>query len=307
MKQGSFPIPITPNKHSICFSLVLLVAAVALVVSNLGLAQTDAPGEPVSIPGTEITGWGQVAEVSARFGNPSGSKPKAPAVLILHGSNGVDGRGAFYAKALQEAGIATLEITMFPSGGRPKAGSKATMPHAAAALKWLAAQPKVNGQRLGVMGFSWGGVMTVMLSSELVQDRLGKDLPKPAAFAALYPVCTNLTRAVVNPEHSYYNAQKQMSAAGMLIFVGTQDDYEEGERPCDALIEMWPETARRNATVRYIEGATHGFDSQMQARQFHDENSNGGRGGTVNVNPSPKAAGETRQQVVRFFVENLKP
>jgi hypothetical protein len=50
-------------------------------------------------------------------------------VLILHGSGGVDGRGAFYAKALQEAGIATLEITMFQPHGRPREGQKANMPH----------------------------------------------------------------------------------------------------------------------------------------------------------------------------------
>lgn len=39
-------------------------------------------------------------------------------MLILHGSGGVDGRGAFYAQALQDAGIATLEITIFRPGGR---------------------------------------------------------------------------------------------------------------------------------------------------------------------------------------------
>ena len=31
----------------------------------------DAPGEPVTIPGTEISGWGQVAEVSGHFGLPA--------------------------------------------------------------------------------------------------------------------------------------------------------------------------------------------------------------------------------------------
>ncbi len=58
-----------------------------------------------------------VGEVPARFGGPAGAPPKVPAVLILHGSGGVDGRGAFYAQALQDAGIATLEITMFRPAG----------------------------------------------------------------------------------------------------------------------------------------------------------------------------------------------
>ena len=307
MKLQSFSVPIAARRHAIRWRLVLLVAAAALVVSSLGAAQTDAPGEPVTIPGAEISGWGQVDTVPARFGRPAGAPPKVPAVLILHGSGGVDGRGAFYAKALQEAGIATLEITMFPPDGRPRAGSKATMPHAAAALKWLAAQPTVDGQRLGVMGFSWGGNMSVLMSSELVQERLGKDVPKPAAFASFYPVCSNLVRNVVNPEHPFYNAHTRMRAAPMLIHVGTRDDYEAGERPCDALLAMWPAAAREHATVRYVEGATHGFDSQKSAMQFHDEFAHAGRGGMVSVIPSPKDAAEARQAVVSFFVKNLNP
>jgi dienelactone hydrolase len=155
------------------------------------------------------------------------------------------------------------------------------MPHAAAALKWLAAQPTVDGQRLGVMGFSWGGQMSLLMSSELVQERLGKDAPKPAAFAPLYPVCSIMVRDVVNPKNPYYNAQTRMSAAPMLIHVGTRDDYEEGERPCDALVAMWPAAAREHATVRYVEGATHMFDSQKPATQFYDEFAHAGRGGMV--------------------------
>ena len=308
MKMQSFSVPNAARRHGVRWRLVLLGAVAALVVPSLGAAQTDAPGEPVSIPGAEISGWGQVGEVPARFGRPTGSTPKVPALLILHGSGGVDGRGAFYAKALQEAGIATLEITMFPPGGRPRAGTKATMPHAAAALRWLAAQPNVNGQRLGVMGFSWGGMMSVLMSSELVQERLGKDVPKPAAFAVFYPVCSNIARNMVNPQHPFYNAQTRMSAAPMLIHVGTRDDYEEGERPpCDALVAMWPAAAREHVTVRYVEGATHGFDSQKPARQFYDELVRAGRGGMVNVIPNPEAAADARQAVVRFFVKNLNP
>jgi dienelactone hydrolase len=262
----------------------------------------------VVIPGTNIPGWGQVDTVPGRFGRPAGSTaPKGPAVLILHGSGGVDGRGAFHAKALQDAGIATLEITMFPPGGRPKAGPKANMPHAAAALTWLAAQPPVDGQRLGVMGFSWGGYMSVLMASELVQERLGKDVPTPAAFAPFYPTCSVMVRNLVKPENAFYNTHLRMRAVPMLIQVGTRDDYEEGDRPCDALVALWPAAARELVTVRYVEGATHGFDSQTPARQFRDEFAHAGRGGMVNVIPSPEAAAEARQAVVSLFVTQLHP
>lgn len=60
------------------------------------------------------------------------------------------------------------------------------MPHAAAGLKWLAAQPGVDAERLGVM--------MVLMSSEQVQEKLGAGLPRPVAFAPFYPVCTIMVR-----------------------------------------------------------------------------------------------------------------
>ena len=307
MKLQSFSIPIAARRHGVRWRFVFLVAGAALVVSSFGAAQKDAPGESVIIPGAEISGWGQVDKVPARFGRAAGSKPKVPAVLILHGALGVDGRGAFYAKALQEAGIATLEITMFPSRARPLAGVKATMPYAAAALKWLAAQPSVDGQRLGVMGFSWGGIMSVLMSSELVQERLGKEVPKPVAFAPFYPACSLMARMLVNPKLAFYNAQTRMSGAPMLIQVGTRDDYEEGEHTCDSLVAMWPAATREHTTVRYVEGATHDFDSQKPGTKYYAKFARGGHGGMVSVVPSPKEAAEARQVVVNFFVKQLHP
>jgi dienelactone hydrolase len=283
-----------------------LAAVAALTIPPFAAAQTEAPGEAVTIPGAAYSTF-SVDEVRGRFGRPAGATGKVPAVLILHGSGGVDGRGAFHAKGLQEAGIATLEITMFAPGGRPRAGLGATLPHAAAALKWLAARPDIDAERLGVMGFSWGGGMTVLIASELIQEQLGQDTPKPAAFAPLYPVCTNLARNLSRPENRFFGVYKRMSPAPMLIHVGTRDDYETVERPCDAFVAMWPAAARERATVRNLEGATHSFDSQGGSRNFFDENAYGGRGGWVRVVASSKDAAEAREAIVRFFLANLKP
>ena len=286
-------------------TVACLVPVAALVIATVAWAQPEAPGEPVTIPGATVAKW-NVKDVRGRFGRPAGATGKVPAVLILHGSGGVDGRGAYHATALQEAGIATLEITMFPPRGRPR-GHGATMPHAAAALAWLATRPDINVERIGVMGFSWGGVMTVLLSSELVQEQLGKDVPRPVAFAPLYPVCTNMARFITRPDYSFPNAHTRMSASPMLIHVGTHDDYEEGERPCDKFVAMWPAAARERTTVRNVEGATHGFDSQIGSRKFFDEFACAGRGCSVQVIASPKDAAEARQEIVSFFVKNLQP
>jgi dienelactone hydrolase len=281
-------------------SHLLPVAAAALSLSSFAVAQAD-----VTFPGVEIAGWGKVAEVQGWFGRASGTAPKAPAVLILHGSAGVDERGAFYARTLEQAGIATLQVTMFQRGGRPRTHA-ASMPYAAAGLKWLAAQPGIDAERLGVMGFSWGGVMTVLMSSEQVQEKLGKDVPRPVAFAPFYPVCTIMARFLKSTQSPFYDAHTRMSAAPMLIHMGTRDDYELGERPCDPLVAMWPEAARSRTTVRYVADATHAFDAD-RPRQFYEAGAQAGRGATIYVTPSPKDAAEARQAVVQFFVSHLKP
>jgi len=285
-------------------AVAVALAAAALTIPEFAAAQ-EAPGEAVTIPGATFSTW-SVDEVRGRFGRPAGATGKVPAVLILHGSGGVDGRGAFHAKALQEAGIATLEITMFAQGRRPRDGHGATMPHAAAALKWLAARPDIQADRLGVMGFSYGGGMTLLMASELLQEQLGTDVPRPVAFAPFYPSCGRLTQNFSRPTYSFYGADKRMGATPMLIHIGTRDDYETAERPCDTLVATWPAPARERATVRNLEGATHGFDSQSGSRQFFDEYARGGRGGMVSVVASFKDGADAREAIVKFFLANLK-
>jgi dienelactone hydrolase len=275
-----------------------------LLCSAAAVAQVEAPGEAVTIPGADLGDWGKVEQVAGRFGLPTAGSGKVPAVLILHGSGGIDGRGAFYARALQEAGFATLEITMFERGTRPGPSVHLTMPHAAAALRWLAAQPGIDARKLGVMGFSWGGQMTVMLSSSRVQEQLGKGSAPPAAFVSMYPICTNMSRFLVWDQHALYNAHLTMGTAPLLIVVGTRDDYEDNERSCDAFLALLPESTRGRTTVRYLDGATHGFD-QAKPLQFYDSFAKARKGATINVVPTEHDAAAARAETVSFFSRHL--
>ncbi len=265
----------------------LLVVAM-LFTPSAAMAQMEAPGEDVIIPGADLGDWGKVEQVAGRFGLPSRVTGQVPAVLILHGSGGVDGRGARYAKALQEAGSSV----------------NLTMPHAAAALRWLAAQRNVDAQRLGAIGFSWGAQMTVMLTSVQVRDRLGKDVAAPAAAVALYPVCTNMTRYLAWDKHPLYRAHTTMGAVPLLILVGTGDDTENEPRACDAFVATLPAAAQQRTSVRYFEGATHGFDSDL-AFEYYDAMARARKGATVRVVPSEKDTAASRAETVAFFTKYL--
>jgi len=125
---------------------------------------------------------------------PYAASLPCPAVLILHGSGGVDSRGAHYADAFNRAGLATLELDLWAprgvqgSGGRPQ-HVRETLPDAFAALHLLA---RMNGiidaDRIGVTGFSWGGIVSMLSATQANRDAFAIGAERFAAHAPFYPV-----------------------------------------------------------------------------------------------------------------------
>lgn len=137
----------------------LRILALTLLMSGSAQAQvaetrlsypTAEPGQPRAIPTT--------LRIPAAAG-------KIPAVVVVDGTGGVDGRGAFHIQALNAAGIATLEVDYFTARGlrpgaarRPSSGQM--LPDSYGALLFLAAQPAIDPQRIGITGFSLGGLQS---------------------------------------------------------------------------------------------------------------------------------------------------
>jgi len=125
---------------------------------------------------------------------------KLPAVIILHGSAGPSEREGGYAEPLNAAGFVTLEPDQWsPRGlgggayGRPRTIHE-TLPDLYGARAFLAGHPRVDASRIGVMGFSFGAVASMLAATRARnQPFLGE-----AHFAALmpvYPVCHLYNRA----------------------------------------------------------------------------------------------------------------
>src|SRR5579862_6680286 len=113
--------------------------------------------------------------IAARLMVPEGPKAnpeeKSPAVLILHGSAGPSTREGGYAEALHAAGFVTLEPDQWScrglaggSEGRPKTVPE-TLPDLYGARAFLAARADVDVARIGVIGFSFGGVMAMLAAT----------------------------------------------------------------------------------------------------------------------------------------------
>jgi dienelactone hydrolase len=224
---------------------------------------------------------------------------RTPGVVICHGSDGVDGRGEFHAAALNAAGIATLEIDMWAARGtargpaaRPRSPVE-TLPDAFAAKSFLAAQPEVDPARIGVMGFSWGGVVTLLSATKAAQA-----LANGGAFAAhvaMYPVCWAYEQV---PGLSL----KDLTGAPILIQAGEIDTYDDPDS-LDQLLARLPDESR--AVIRGVThpGAGHGFDRDLPAQTIVDPFAHKGKGGPVVMEFHPEAARRARDLTVEFFRE----
>ena len=100
-----------------------------IVLACLLIAVAEALATEVTFPGAVAEGYPKVAEVTGYLVFPTGeAKGQVPAVVVLHGSGGIDGRGEFHAKALNAAGIATLVVFMFIGAIGPAAVPAQTSP-----------------------------------------------------------------------------------------------------------------------------------------------------------------------------------
>ena len=241
--------------------------------------------------------------IAGKLSTPTEGAP-APAVLICHGSDGVDGRGEFHAAALNATGIATFEIDMWAARGvkrgalaRPRSVPE-TLPDAFAALAFLARQPEIDPERLGVLGFSWGGVVSLLTATPRWRDALGANAPPIRGHAALYPVCW-----------AYENVPglslADLTGAPILIQAGDADAYDDPDG-LDQLLQRLPAASR--AVIRGVThpGAGHGFDRDAPARTIVDPFAHKGVGGPVLMAFQPEAAAAARAANVAFFLETLR-
>ncbi|MDB5366231.1 MAG: hypothetical protein JWM77_2158 [Rhodospirillales bacterium] len=241
--------------------------------------------------------------VAAKLSVPElAAGPPAAAVVICHGSDGVDGRGEYYAAALNRAGIATLELDMWASRstrrgalGRP-ATVPETLPDAFAALSFLAEQPEIDPQRIGLMGFSWGGVVTMLASTRRYADALQPLDLRFRCFAAFYPAVWTYNNV---PGHEF-----EALTGPVLLQLGGADAYDDPETVDRFLRSLAPETARLVRTIVHPE-ATHAFDRDLPPKTIHDPFAHKGAGGPVLFQFDPAASQAARGELVAFFTTLL--
>lgn len=246
-------------------------------------------------PVTPLTVSGQLRVPASKAGE------QIPAVVIVHGSAGVDSRGKLYAEALNDAGIATLEIDMWAARGlynnRPSEVPE-TLSDAYGALKFLSEQPRIDPERIGIMGFSWGGVVTMLTATSPYTNQYTNGKLRFAAHVANYPVCWLYN---FRPEYEF----QSFTSSPVLIQVGDLDDYDESGEVCLNLVSSLPQLAQDFMTVKVYKNAAHAWDRLQPAITVTDPASHFGEGGQVDIVPNPGKAFQSRATVVNFFQQSL--
>lgn len=276
-----------------------LALSCALAVASAAPAEVSVPsldrrdGAPVQLPGFWFPAEG-VAE-----------RARAPAVLLLHGCGGPYDRSGHLSRRLHDyAALVTalgahalVTDSLTPRGERElctqRTGDRAiTQMHrrrdVLGALQWLAAQPGVDGARLGLIGWSHGG-SAVLATLQRGHPEVADAAVQPAFAVAFYPCCADPLRRRWQP------------TAPLLMLLGGADDWTPPE-PCEALARQAGGPA---VQVETYAGAYHGFDGTAPVRLRRDVPNGVNPGQGVHVGGDAAARAASQERLRRYLRERF--
>ena len=222
---------------------------------------------------------------------PPGPGP-FPAVILMHGCSGPGRPDRGWPPVLNGWGYATLRLDSFGARGTREVCTNRQLspddrlPDAFAALATLATHPRVDRERIVLMGFSHGGSVARLAAAPSIAAAYAR--PGGARFRAslaFYPGCARgfPDRRVGTP---------------LRIHIGSDDDWTPAP-PCEQFVAVVAGDAR----ITVYPGALHAFDAVgLGARVWRPGVGRGSRGATVGYSPEATAAARVN---VRAELETL--
>jgi carboxymethylenebutenolidase len=201
-------------------------------------------------------------------------KPKTPgvypAVILLHGSIGIQPANLNLAKILSKHGYVSVVLDYYAGfGGLPPKSRKqweklaGWSSNVKNCVKYLQSLPEVEKNRIGLVGFSRGGGLAMLLSGQISSVK---------AVVAFYPSIKFVNRASIAP---------------VLLLHGSKDKLI----PLYKVETLYYDLLNRGKTaeLKIYEGAGHGFERYTKKKVY-----------------SHSAAKDAKNRTVKFLDKYLK-
>ena len=204
--------------------LIIALALIALAVSASAQAVMVQSGRYVDFrqllsreaPTDQVT-----TSMTVRL--PDEARDRYPAVVIVHTIAGYqEANEGWHAEQFRKAGFATLTYSseaarqLREGGGDSVARSAwpSAVAEAYAAFRLLADHPRIDAQRIAIVGFSLGGEIALLSAFERFREALAPGQARFAAHVAYYPA--GVYGAVAEPG--------AFTGAPILMLLGDKDD-----------------------------------------------------------------------------------
>jgi dienelactone hydrolase len=274
------------------FGAAALVASVLLAGCASAAVSFDnvTPGAPLRIPASEF--------------RPAGPGT-FPAVVLMHGCHGVSESNREWGRWLRDHGYVALVVDSWGPRGiadgctpGEELPSSARFDDAIGALRWLHGQPYVDRERVGIIGWSNGGVFSMAAVNGPTFERTRKRgvvIPEPGFRAAVgvYP-------------GGCFSLVNELSMRPLLLLIGSDDDWTLASE----CVELTDKQRAKGAdvTLAVYPGAVHYFDVKGQPRVWIADVENRNRpnnccGATVGYDAAADA--DAHRRVAEFLGRHL--
>ena len=221
---------------------VEIYAIPSLTISDQQFLTGDANGKAVTVAGEF-----RIAQGSGRL----------PVVVLMHGSSGVGATTEAWVRKFNTMGISTFVIDGFTGRGLTVVGPNQALLGRLnlildiyRSLDILAKHPRVDPERIVLMGFSRGGQAALYASLDRFNKLWNKSGAQFAGYIPFYPICS-----------TSYATDTEVAARPIRIFHGTPDDYNP-VASCKAYVARLQAAKRDVALTEYPDSA-HGFDAGL--------------------------------------------
>ena len=196
---------------------------------------------------------GKATTTSGEFRIAAGSG-RLPVVVLQHGSGGLGANIEMWERELNATGVSTFALDGFTGRGLTQVSTDQALLGRLnfildiyRALDVLAKHPRVDSQRIALMGFSRGGQAALYASLTRFHKMWNRSGIEFAAYIPFYPDCATT-----------YISDTDVADRPIRIFGGTRDDFDPIAL-CKAYVERL-KAAGRDVEVTEYPNAPHAFD-----------------------------------------------